>query len=64
MATHMCAIIHVGANSATEKHAHLTDAVNPSEIALCSTGVLLFAGIMFTADIRQPLWEIYQKLPR
>ena len=59
MAARMCAIIHVGADSATEKHAHLADAVNPSEIALRSTGILLFTGITFTADIGLPLWEMY-----
>ena len=62
MAARACAIIHVGADSATEKHVHLrmqSWLVNSSEIALRSTGILLFAGIMSSANSGLPLWEIY-----
>ena len=52
MAARACAIIHVGANSAVM-------AVNSSEIALCLTGIVLFAGIMSTANSGLPLWEMY-----
>ena len=32
MAARACAIIHVGADSGTEKHAHLADAVTASQL--------------------------------
>ena len=60
MAAHACTIIHVGADSATESTSTLRMqswlVVNSSEIALRSSGILLFAGIMSTANSGLPLW--------
>ena len=63
MAARTCAIIHMGADSATEGTPTLrmqSWLVNSSEIALRSTGILLFAGIISTAaNSGLPLWEMY-----
>ena len=62
MAACACTILHVGADSATETTPTLrmqSWLVNSSEIALRSSGILLFAGIIPTANSGLPLWEIY-----
>ena len=62
MAARAYAIIYVGADSATESTPTLqmqSWLVNSSEIALHSSGILLFAGIISTAKSGLPLWEMY-----
>ena len=62
MAARACVIIHVGADSARESTPTLrmqSWLANSSEIALRSTGILLFAGIISTANSGLPLWEMY-----
>ena len=59
MAARACTIIHLGADSTTESTSTLwmqSWLVNSSEIALRSSGILLFAGIMSTANSGLPLW--------